>query len=180
MESTVVDCSDVASGVVTILRPGGITREQLLEVVGPCVVEDPGLKNQQEKPKAPGMKYTHYAPRAPVFIVHGDVAALQSEVDEAIKQGKRNVGVIATLETKDLYQRAAHVAVCGSRADLSTVARDLYQALREFDELDTIDVIYSEAFPQENIGSAVMDRLGKAAGHKHIHKKEGDASGETH
>ncbi|MDG4657634.1 L-threonylcarbamoyladenylate synthase [Ectobacillus antri] len=161
VESTVLDCT---GAVPVILRPGGVTKEQLEEVIGPVLV-DPGLESHVEKPKSPGMKYTHYAPKAPLVIADGSTSFVQALIDEARQEGLK-VGVLTTAEQKGSY-KADQIIICGKREDLSTVAAGLYEALRSFDSTD-VDVIYSEAFPQIGIGIAVMNRLVKAAGHQVI------------
>jgi len=161
VESTVLDCT---VEVPVILRPGGVTLEQLEAVIGE-VRQDVALKNQETAPKAPGMKYTHYAPKAPLFLVKGNQAFLQKLVDEKRNDGLK-VGVIAAYEHQQDY-KADFVIVPGSLADLHTVATGLYDALRQFDDLE-VDVIFSEMFPDHGIGAAVMNRLEKAAGHQTI------------
>ncbi|WP_379970676.1 L-threonylcarbamoyladenylate synthase [Ectobacillus sp. sgz5001026] len=162
VESTVLD---ITSDVPTILRPGGITREQLEEVIGPVLL-DKGLQDQSQKPKAPGMKYKHYAPKSPLTIVEGSREYVQQL---ASKQEGKKVGILTTEENADFYQ-ADQVLVCGKRADLATVAAHLYDTLRKFDEVG-VDVIYSESFPREGLGNAIMNRLTKAAGHHIIVEK---------
>ncbi len=88
VESTVVDCT---GPVPIILRPGGVTKEQLQEVVGEIIV-DPSLKEGKGAPKSPGMKYTHYAPDAPVYLVEGNSAVIQNLVDEKRKEGIKGRG----------------------------------------------------------------------------------------
>jgi L-threonylcarbamoyladenylate synthase len=161
VESTVLDCTEE---IPVILRPGGITKEQIELVIG-WVAIDQALQNQDMAPKAPGMKYTHYAPNAPLFIVKGSQAFIQKLVDEKRADGKK-IGILATDETASDY-KANLVLSCGSRNNLSTVANHLYEALRNFDDAE-IDVIYSEAFPVVGIGEAIMNRLEKAAGHRII------------
>ncbi|WP_410984943.1 L-threonylcarbamoyladenylate synthase [Bacillus cereus] len=158
VESTVVDCT---SEVPTILRPGGITKEQLEEVIG-TVSLDPGLKDEKEKPKAPGMKYTHYAPKAPLSIVEGSREFIQQLVDKKKEEGY-TVGVLTTEEYQHVY-KADVVIPCGVRSNLASVATKLYDVLRTFDA-SKVDVIFSESFPNEGIGNAIMNRLTKAAGH---------------
>ncbi|PFK46606.1 threonylcarbamoyl-AMP synthase [Bacillus cereus] len=158
VESTVVDCT---SEVPTILRPGGITKEQLEEVIG-TVSLDPALKDEKEKPKAPGMKYTHYAPKAPLSIVEGSRDFIQQLVDKKKEEGY-TVGVLTTEEYQHVY-KADVVLSCGVRSDLTSVATKLYDVLRTFDASE-VDVIFSESFPNEGIGNAIMNRLTKAAGH---------------
>ncbi|PEW97758.1 threonylcarbamoyl-AMP synthase [Bacillus cereus] len=158
VESTVIDCT---SEVPTILRPGGITKEQLEAVIG-NVSLDPALKDEKEKPKSPGMKYTHYAPKAPLSIVEGSREFIQRIVDEKKKEGFK-VGVLTTEEYQHVYS-ADVVLSCGMRNDLASVATKLYDVLRTFDA-SKVDVIFSESFPNEGIGNAIMNRLTKAAGH---------------
>ncbi|PFE53018.1 threonylcarbamoyl-AMP synthase [Bacillus cereus] len=158
VESTVIDCT---SEVPTILRPGGITKEQLEAVIG-NVYLDPALKDEKEKPKSPGMKYTHYAPKAPLSIVEGSREFIQRIVDEKKKEGFK-VGVLTTEEYQHVYS-ADVVLSCGMRNDLASVATKLYDVLRTFDASE-VDVIFSESFPNEGIGNAIMNRLTKAAGH---------------
>jgi L-threonylcarbamoyladenylate synthase len=141
-----------------------VTLEQLEAVIGE-VRQDVALKNQEAAPKAPGMKYTHYAPKAPLFLVKGNQAFLQKLVDEKRSDGLK-VGIITAYEHQQDY-KADYVVVPGSLADLHTVATGLYDALRQFDELE-VDVIFSEMFPDHGIGAAVMNRLEKAAGHQII------------
>ncbi|WP_078378607.1 L-threonylcarbamoyladenylate synthase [Sutcliffiella halmapala] len=166
LESTVVDCT---TNIPVILRPGGVTKEQLEEVVGQVEV-DPALKSQEHAPKSPGMKYTHYAPIAPVFLVDGTIDFFNEIVHTAKKEHKK-VGLLVTEETKALLNQEGDVVhTCGTKNDLSTVATHLYDALRSFNATD-VDIIYSETFPKEGVGVAIMNRLEKAAGHKIIKMK---------
>lgn len=169
LESTIVDFT---GNVPVILRPGFINPEMLREILG--IVEiDPGIAGIPEgsdvRPKAPGMKYRHYAPRAELTVVEGEAAAVVREInrltEEAAAAGKR-AGVISADETKDLY-RADVVHGIGSRAEEETIARHLFGVLRELDD-DGVDVIYSESFDTPNMGMAIMNRLLKAAGHRVI------------
>ncbi|WP_312096491.1 L-threonylcarbamoyladenylate synthase [Niallia sp.] len=161
VESTVVDCTD---DVVVILRPGGVTKEQLESVVGE-VKMDQALTNKEIKPKSPGMKYTHYAPNAPLFLVDGSKEKLQLLIEEEKQKGHK-VGVLTTAENKEYYQ-ADFIYACGKRDDLSTVATELYDGLRSFDHKQ-VDIIFGEMFPTEGVGQAIMNRLMKAASHQVI------------
>ena len=161
VESTVIDCTEV---IPVILRPGGVTKEQLEAVIG-FVDEDASLMDQSARPKAPGMKYTHYAPNAPLYMVAGPKEFLQSLVAEKQQEGLR-VGVLTTEENRQFYE-ADVVLSCGKRAELKTVAAALYDTLRSFNQ-DNVDIIFSEIFPNEGVGHAIMNRLQKAAGHKLI------------
>ncbi|KAA0548609.1 threonylcarbamoyl-AMP synthase [Bacillus sp. BGMRC 2118] len=161
LESTVVDCTEE---IPTILRPGGVTKEQLEEVIG-RVRMDPAIKTADQAPKSPGMKYTHYAPKAPLIMVEGTSDFLQMLVNKEKAIGKK-VGVLATDETVSSYN-ADVVLSCGSRENLSTIAQHLYDSLRRFDG-EKIDVILSETFPVTGVGEAIMNRLEKAAGFQKI------------
>ncbi|MCR8850016.1 L-threonylcarbamoyladenylate synthase [Rossellomorea sp. SC111] len=161
VESTVVDCT---GEIPVILRPGGITKEQLEEVVGKVEV-DPSLKEGKGAPKSPGMKYTHYAPDAPVYLVNGTKEDVQRLVDEKKEEGLK-VGVLTTEERLDWYQADIIFSV-GRRDDLNTVAQHLYDTLRAFNRCD-VDIIFAEMFPEEGVGLAIMNRLQKAAGYRVI------------
>ncbi len=161
VESTVVDCT---GEVPVILRPGGVTKEQLEEVVGKVEV-DPSLKEGKGAPKSPGMKYTHYAPDAPVYLVDGTREDLQRLVDEKKAAGLK-VGVLTTEEFVSDFEADLILSV-GRREDLKTVAQHLYDTLRAFNRSD-VDIIFAEMFPEEGVGLAIMNRLQKAAGYRVI------------
>ncbi|ALC88696.1 tRNA threonylcarbamoyladenosine biosynthesis protein [Bacillus sp. FJAT-18017] len=163
VESTVLDCT---SPIPAILRPGGITFEQLEAVIGKVEI-DPALRSEDSKPKAPGMKYRHYAPEAPLYLVDGNREFLQAAAANYIQDGKR-VGILATEETAGGYD-ANIVLACGRRDNLETVAAALYDTLRIFNEHE-LDIILSETFPEAGVGHAIMNRLMKAAGNKVIHE----------
>lgn len=168
IESTIVDMTEE---IPVILRPGFITCEMLEELLGE-VRKDRALDAGEWKnfrPKAPGQKYRHYAPNAPMTLVEGDVEAAAAKIRElteaSVREGKK-VGIVCTDETLPCYDQGL-VKSMGSRARLESVAHNLYEILREFDE-EGVEVIYSEAFPSDELGFAVMNRLVKAAGHKEI------------
>lgn len=165
VESTVLDCT---VEVPVILRPGGVPREEIEAVVGK-VAMDPGLTETGEAPKSPGMKYTHYAPEAPLYLVEGGPQAIQELVNEKRMAGLK-VGVLTTEENARFYD-ADVVLPCGKRSALETVAAKLYKVLRQFNA-SGVDIIFSETFPQKGVGEAIMNRLLKAAGHKVIVKKD--------
>ncbi len=171
VESTIVDLTVVPP---MILRPGAITQEMLEKVVGVVQVDQVIMDvNSKEPPKAPGMKYRHYAPKAKLIIINGTLM----ETVEAIKHlalesdivGKK-VGIIATQETLNHYDRGI-VKSIGSRGEKESIAHNLYKVLRAFDEED-VECIYSESFFVEGIGDAIMNRLNKAAGHSIMQAKE--------
>lgn len=167
LESTIVDMS-VEPPV--ILRPGAVTEEMMEAVIGPLEVDKAIIApDSGVKPKAPGMKYRHYAPRADLAVVEGSteavIAAINQLAEEAETEGKR-VGIIATDETKDRYPKGLVLSL-GARKHEEEIAQHLFEVLRDFDETD-VDCIYSEAFDEASIGPAIMNRLLKAAGHKVI------------
>lgn len=157
-----------------ILRPGAITKEMLEEVIGEVDVDKTLLSDtSEEAPKAPGMKYRHYAPKAQLMIVEGEtdevVKAIRQIAYEQTRLGYQ-VGIIATNETEDFYTTGI-VKNIGSRNNESSIAKNLYKVLREFDE-EEVSYIYSEAFDEDGIGNAIMNRLEKAAGHHTIQAKD--------
>lgn len=171
LESTIVD---VTGETPVILRPGYISQKMLSEVIGPVEVDKALLLDDSKvPPKAPGMKYKHYAPNADLKIVEGPeaevIAAINGFVESGIQKGEK-VGVIATEETKDLY-KGDFVRSIGSRQDELSISRHLFGLLREFNEMG-VDQIYSEAFDTPKMGQAIMNRLMKAAGHQVIWLKE--------
>ena len=161
VESTVLDCT---SEIPVILRPGGVTKEQLQEVVGE-ISSDPALTDTKEAPKSPGMKYRHYAPDAPLILVDRDKGFIQELANERKREGLK-VGILTTKENEDYYD-ADFIFTCGERAHLETVASSIYEALRSFNK-QGVDIIYSEMFPNEGVGNAIMNRLLKAAGQRVI------------
>ena len=171
LESTIVDLTE---DIVTILRPGYINMDMLKEVVGE-VRMDPGIVYNDKgttagaRPKAPGMRYKHYAPKGDLTIVAGSEAAVIATInkmtEEAMAKGSK-VGIISTSETASKY-KAGQVLIIGDRADEGSIAHNLYDILRQFDELD-VDIIYSESFATPKMGQAIMNRLLKAAGQKTI------------
>ncbi len=167
IESTIVDLTDE---IPTILRPGFITKEMLQEVVGEVQI-DKGLDaDSKTPPKAPGMKYRHYAPKAELMIVEGSSEAVVAKINALVRKNEEKgicTGIIGTEETVSRYP-AGIVKCMGTRNDELSISSHLYGILREFDESDA-KVIYSESFEEGAMGSAIMNRLLKAAGHKIIH-----------
>lgn len=169
LESTIMDMTVEPP---MLLRPGYITREMLEQTIGEIRI-DPSLMEgvgEDVKPKAPGMKYRHYAPKAELTIVEGELERVAEEINRLAQEKQEqgySTGIIATEETKAFYN-GAQVRVIGTRQDEKTIARHLFAVLREFDESGT-EYIFSEAFSEKNLGQAIMNRLIKAAGH-HIIK----------
>ena len=171
IESTIIDMS---TDTPTILRPGYITRDMLEEVVGKVQV-DPGLESTSLniRPKAPGMKYTHYAPKAPMYLIEGESdkmsAAFRREL-RRLKTAGHTVGIIASDEViaslkgevpADLLQ------AYGKQGDLLAIAADIYEALRSFDDKKA-DILLGEGTAAKGLGLAIMNRLHKASGFRTI------------
>jgi len=166
LESTIIDLTE---NVPTILRPGYITREMLEDALKMPVAMDRNIlgEDTKEAPKAPGMKYRHYAPKGEITIISGEekkVIEVINERTEKMHERGEKVGVIGTEGTVALY-RADSVKCAGNRQMKTTVAKELYRILREFDD-EKVTVIYSEAFEDTGLGQAIMNRLLKAAGHR--------------
>lgn len=165
LESTIVD---VSGEVPMILRPGAVTKEMMEEVVGKVEI-DPAILQKPAadlRPKAPGMKYTHYSPKAEVILVKGERTAVADEINRLAAEDQAHgwkTGVMATEETKDLYH-ADIVLSLGSRERLEEIGANLFKYLRKFDFLGA-DKVYSEVFTEEGEGMAIMNRLNKAAGY---------------
>ncbi|MBP5152706.1 MAG: threonylcarbamoyl-AMP synthase [Lachnospiraceae bacterium] len=165
LESTIVDFT---GEYPLILRPGYITAEMLGSVLGIEVGTDKAIISADSglKPKAPGMKYRHYAPKGELTIVTGKPDAVRAKINElaaADKDKGYSVGVIATKETASGYI-CDNLKIVGSRGDGNETAHSLFRVLREFDDENT-EKIYSEAFDETGVGAAIMNRLLKAAGH---------------
>lgn len=167
VESTVVDLS---CGQPMLLRPGGTSYEALKKVLGDLKLH-PFVQTEAELPpervRSPGMKHKHYAPRAEVVLVEGDVQAVVAKVQglaESYRLGGKRVGVLATDETQSAYSVDV-VESLGSRFNLDVVARNLFRLLREVDA-QRVDVIIAEGVPSEGLGLAVMNRLRKASGYR--------------
>ncbi|EFM09103.1 Sua5/YciO/YrdC/YwlC family protein [Paenibacillus curdlanolyticus YK9] len=195
LESTVVQVE--APGVVRILRPGGITPVQLREAA-PTVLLDESLEALERKdatmvpqeravvsdspavgtatavpaaaPRSPGMKYTHYAPRGSMQLVHGEPDDVRAYITKAL-QAAAAEGEITGVLTYDEHAASYHadaVISCGSLMKLETAAQGLYAALREFDARG-VQRIWAEACSSDGIGLALMNRLEKAAGHQIVY-----------
>ncbi|KUO42525.1 MAG: tRNA threonylcarbamoyladenosine biosynthesis protein [Candidatus Hadarchaeum yellowstonense] len=164
VESTVLD---LTADPPTVLRPGPVTVGELRQILGRVEVHPIAtaeIPAEAVIARAPGMKYRHYAPSAEVVVVEGPlprvVGKIQELWQEYQREGKR-VGVMATEETAGEYQSAI-VKVVGTRRNLRTVAKNLFQTFRDFDR-EGVDVILAEGVEISGIGLAIMNRLRKAA-----------------
>lgn len=194
VESTIVD---VSSAIPTVLRPGAITMEMLEAVLGEVAVDPAilGPMSADVKPKAPGMKYKHYAPKAELTLVEPEAVRMQAEETGAKPEDtgrqtfaamnndqiRRMVAKVKELAQEKLAQGYRVGIICtdesredypdgivrsiGARESQASVAHNLYALLREFDDLK-VDFIFSESFTQDHLGQAIMNRLSKAAGYK--------------
>lgn len=161
LESTVID---VTGDEPRILRPGGVTREMIAAVAGSAGVDPAVLRplKEGERPRSPGMKYRHYAPKGDLTIVQGEADAVIDRIcalyDAALREGKRPL--ILALD--------GHLPAYGQRralslgVDAAAMAHFIFDRLREADDLGA-NALFSEAVPTEGVGLAVMNRLGRAA-----------------
>ncbi len=174
VESTVLDCTVTPP---MILRPGSITYEDLTKVLGEIAIDQSLLDKQGVDilyPRSPGMKYTHYAPKAKIYLLNSSdediLAELKLRVQQATAAGLR-VGLLASDELAFQLERRGlefqHVERLGSRLELVKIASHLFHALRQCDRFQ-LDIAYAECFPEKGLGFAIMNRLSKAAGKKKL------------
>ena len=167
VESTIVD---LTVRPPRLLRPGGVTLEELREALGEVAV-DPAVERLMgagEQPRAPGMKYRHYAPRAPVTVVRGDPARCAAYI--AAHLGPED-GVVCFAEFAGDYP-GHRVEILGPAADKAAQARNVFDALRAFDGTD-VPAIWAQCPDEAGLGLAVANRLNQAAGF-HIVGLEGE------
>ncbi len=169
VESTVLD---VSVEPPMLLRPGGVSLEALKDAIDEVQLHPFAVSEKEvapEKAKSPGMKHKHYAPKAPLILVEGDLSKVMSTIKELIANywlNDKRVGVLATSETAWAYE-ADVVKSLGSRRNVEAMASQLFRLLREFDS-ENVDVIVAEGVPLDGLGLAVMNRLRKASGYNII------------
>lgn len=147
LESTIVDLS---SEKPRILRIGGISREEIAEVLG----EEVTVKNHsEENPAAPGMMASHYAPAKPLML---------GNVEELLEKFPRQRAAIISLKTIYPQVPARHQRLLSPKGDLKEAASHLFAVMRQLDKLE-VDMIFAEIFPDEGLGKAINDRLERAA-----------------
>lgn len=184
LESTVVDTT---SPVPTICRPGGVTYEMLTEVLGAVEIDPALLGDKNFKPIAPGMKYRHYAPKEPVYLLESEaVELLPMLVNKALDAGLK-VGVLCDATMRTSIEQALGSGVAEARAasaqqerillscwgnSRERLAADLFYLLRDFDRTKP-DVILAQGVSEDGIGLAIMNRLRKAAGYQIITLENG-------
>ena len=196
VESTIVDTTGDRA---LILRPGAITPEMLAEVLGGAdyVALDPALQQLGQTteldpargaaqsagpaPRAPGMKYPHYAPKAPLTLLEGAAAdmpaAFVAEVRRQQEAG-HTVGVLASREVCNALINARVlppdlVMDYGPQGDLYAIAAPIYEDLIAFDDLPA-DVLLAEGTTSKGLGLAIMNRLHKASGFHSLQVPAGD------
>lgn len=168
IESTIVD---MTGEIPCLLRPGYINPDMLKSVLGEVGIDPAigGTLPDGTHPKAPGMKYKHYAPKGELYIVTGETENVINKINElaaASEAAGDKTAVIAADETRNSY-RCGIVRDIGSRNNEEEIAHNLFAVLREFDD-EGVKTIYTEEFNTPNMGMAIMNRLIKAAGHKVI------------
>ena len=174
VESTILD---VSGDIPQLLRPGAVTKEMIEETLQISLPEDAALKGPlaaDVRPKAPGMKYRHYAPKAPMQLVMGKTSpkaaapAILSCLQESLGKGRKTALLCSEeclneLKGLDSFpEKDIIIRLSGSRRDQGTMAHDLFELLREMDETDA-EYIVAEGCSEEQLGYAVMNRLKKAA-----------------
>lgn len=183
VESTILDMS---GDVPTLLRPGAITLEDLTEVLGEKPEVDPTLVGKKMEdgfiPKAPGMKYRHYAPKAEMILFcaveeKGSEDKISKRIaeyleEEGLKFLEEKIAILCAEESKHLYMDLAEkkdisLKILGRRNEPLSMTHNLFRILRECDE-EGIGLILSEGYSEEGIGFALMNRMKKAAGQKII------------
>lgn len=175
LESTIID---LTSNPPLILRPGAISLSMLKEIDS-NIEMDKALFindkiNEDLRPKAPGMKYRHYAPKAELSIIEADKDKFISFIDEKLKYKDKKVALLVSEEMKNILLKEnklelsnIFIRVLGKKKDYKKIAHNLFSALRDFDELN-VDEIYSESFSGDGMAFAIMNRLTKAAGYNII------------
>lgn len=163
VESTIVDAT---GKVPVLLRPGGITLEELKSVVSDIIVDERILSSLKdgEAPLCPGMKYTHYAPLAEVTVVEGDMSAVKKKINELLAVNEGKICGVLTM-SENAYDSAIILSGGESNKDY---ARSLFSNLREFDRLG-VEVVFAEFQSRDGYGLAIKNRLYKAASHRVIY-----------
>lgn len=163
VESTVLD---ISQDIPTILRPGGVTYEDLIKIFPKVEYDQSIIKDDEDiVPKSPGQKYKHYAPKAKMIVFSGNIEDIPSAIKKYSKKAKeegKKLGIMVTEETKKEYS-GENILVVGSRKEKDTIAKNLFKVLRQFDDLN-VDIILAEGVDTTGIGTAIMNRMKKACG----------------
>ena len=160
VESTVVE---IEENIVNILRPGGITRRMINEVIGDSYQVKIADTAEVNRPKSPGMKYKHYAPRTPLWIFKNE-NNLQELLNDYNINNRETLVILSseTLNTVDKNTIKTDLKNMGTINNLEYIAQNLFNLLREADQ-KSYDLVLIEEVPNRDIGEAVMNRLKKAA-----------------
>ncbi len=185
IESTIVD---VTEDIPVILRPGHITLKDLEDVLGEVRIDPAvsGIMSDKDRcspeethehgdavPRAPGMKYTHYAPKGELLIISGSREKVRDYIKKSVSSLKERgvrTWVIASEETRSFYPEE-NVLVMGSLTDISSMEKELFKTLRYLDQ-ENAEVIFSESFYTDENAMGLMNRMLKAAGHRIINADE--------
>lgn len=165
VESTIVDCTE---DVPIILRPGAITKE-MLEEIFPVVKMDKAVVGANVVPKAPGMKYKHYAPKVDMILIEGDNKKMSSSIKEILHKYENEGKKVGLLVSDEVANKINHQNTFsyGSQENLAQIASEIYEGLRYFDDKD-VDIILTQGTTDKGIGLAIMNRLHKASGFNSI------------
>ena len=158
VESTVIS---LVSDIPKLLRPGGITAEELRDVLGEVEIDKAVLDriNPDEKVSSPGMKYKHYAPRIKIIIIDSNS---ENFINFVNSKNKNNIAALCYEEEK--CKLNVKTITYGKKNNLSTQANELFDALRRIDNLKDVDLVYARCPKKEGVGLAVYNRLIRAAG----------------
>ena len=159
VESTVVS---LTGDTAIVLRPGGITPEMIAAVLGECEVADSVMRplREGEEAPSPGMKHKHYAPKAPMTLYAGDKNAVAAHICNAYDQTPVKALILAAHDHLPLYGQRETFDL---GPDAASAAHALFAALRYADQLG-VERVFSEAYPEEGVGLALMNRMARAAG----------------
>ncbi|MEM0360736.1 MAG: L-threonylcarbamoyladenylate synthase, partial [Candidatus Diapherotrites archaeon] len=161
LESTVID---LTSNPPTLLRPGGITREEIEEILGPIKLHS-SLKGKlfslKAKAKSPGMKYRHYSPKAKIFLVEGEPEKVRAKIAGLALKFKKKGKIVGVLYcSKKSPYSADSLKFAGSSH--KEIARNLFKKFRAFDR-EGIQIIIAEGISEEGLGLAIMNRMKRAS-----------------
>ena len=168
VESTIIDCT---GEIPTILRPGGITLEDVISVCGKGQLDKHVLSSvsANEQPKCPGMKYKHYAPDADVTVVEGEKSHTERIISDMVQEYKRKGNTVGVLAMSDI-DFGADLQISSGKNNKEFAER-LFGALRKFDDRG-IDVVFAQFCMEDSYGLAVKNRLYKSAGNKIIYTEK--------
>lgn len=163
VESTIVDAS---GDIPVLLRPGGISYEEIISVVPETIIDEHILKSlaADEKPLCPGMKYKHYSPKADVTVIEGNERAVRNKIRELLAENTGKVCGVLTM-SDNTYDDA--LILSGGKSN-KEYAKLLFSNLREFDRLGA-EIVFAEFESHDGYGLAIRNRLYKSAGHKVIY-----------